>query len=141
MVLRQARGARADQVSELGRNLKQHGRHARERVSPNVPGGHEPHEIAIGFSRPDVQAALERHVPVQVIDRHRHRRIEKGKGEQPDDQLCPADPGSDPDPGAAHDDQHLRKDEIAQAQLLPQGTAVGQGKVLLRHRIVASPSL
>jgi len=116
MIFRQPGCGGADEVGELGGDGVEDGRGDGDSVEPDIPGGHESAEIAECPTRPDIEAAFERHLAVEVDDRYGHRQIEENHGADPGDRLCPAEPGSDANPGASDDAKYLREDEVAKTE-------------------------
>ena len=74
--------------------------------------------------RPLVQAAFERHQPIEV-DHHRGgRQVEQDEGQQPEDDVRRSEFAGDTDPRQADDEEDLREGEIANAELFLQRRAV-----------------
>ncbi len=94
-----------------------------EAVGPEVPGGEEADAVAEGCAGPDVEAAFERHLAVEVEDGDRHGQVEERHGAEPDDGLRASEAGGDADPCAADDAEDLREDEVAQTKLPLQAMA------------------
>ena len=125
LVFRQTRRARSQHETKLAGDLEEHRRDHGETVGPYIPRGQEAQGIAKGPPGPDVQAALQRHLAVQVEHRDRHRQVEQPKSNEPGDELCPAQTGSDAHPRAAHHGQNLGQHQVAQAHLLGQMVNLG----------------
>jgi hypothetical protein len=118
----------ADEVRELGGDGVEDGGGDGDAVDPEVPGGHEAAEISEGGASPDVEAAFERHLTVEIDDGDGHGEIEEEHGGDPGEGLCAAKAGGDAYPGAADDAEDLREDEVAETKLAVEG--VGAGLVL-----------
>ena len=85
-------------------------------VEPEVPRGHEAAEVAECGAGPDVEAAFERHLAVEVDDGDGHGQVEEDHGGDPGEGLGAAKSGGDADPGAADDAEDLREDEVAETE-------------------------
>jgi hypothetical protein len=84
-----------------------------------------------------VQATFERHQAVEVDDYGRRRQIKQHDGQHPQHDVRGSEFSRDADPREPDDEQNLREDEIAHAELFPQGRAVrldlGFGSFELAH--------
>ena len=131
MAFRHPRRARPNHVRKLARDLKQDRRDRRQPVRPDVPRRQEPDGVAKRAPRPHVEAALQRHLAVEKVNRNGHRRVEDGEGEQPDQGLRVAQPRREPHPRASHHREHLREHKVAQRELAREmviAGAVGGGE-------------
>ena len=113
MVFRQPCGGGADEVGELSGDGVEDGGGDGDAVEPEVPCGHEAAEVAEGGARPDVEAAFERHLAVEIDDGDGHGEVEEDHGGDPGEGLGAAKTGGDAYPGAADDAEDLREDEVA----------------------------
>ena len=68
MVFRQPRRDGTDEVGQFGGDSVEDGCGDSDAVEPEVPCGHEAAEIAERGARPDVEAAFERHLAVEIDD-------------------------------------------------------------------------
>jgi hypothetical protein len=121
-------GGGADHEGELAGELEEEKGDDDEAVSPDVPGGEEAEGVAEGAAGPDVEAAFEGHLAVEVIDGGSHGQVEGGEGEEPDEGLGVAEAGGETDPGAADDGEDLGEDEVAQRELAREVVIVGGGR-------------
>ena len=110
VVLRKPRGGGADEVGELGGDRVEDRGGDGDAVEPEVPRGHKAAEVAEGPAGPDVEAAFERHLAVEIDDGDGHGEVEEDHGRDPRKSLGAAEAGSDADPGAAYDAEDLRED-------------------------------
>ena len=117
VVFGQPSGARADHVGELFGDLEEDGGDGGHAVGPDVPRGHEAGGVSEGGASPDVEAAFEGHLAVEVIDADGHRQVEHEHRGDPHDGLRAAEAGGDAHPGAADDGEDLGEDQVAQGKL------------------------
>ena len=117
MVFGQPGSGGADEIRELGRYGVEDGGSNSYTVKPEVPCCHEAPEIAEGSASPDVEAALEWHLTIEIDDRDGHGEIEEDHGGDPSQSLGPAEPGSNSHPRAADHAEDLREDKVAEAEL------------------------
>jgi len=116
VVFGQPRGGGADEVGEFGGDGVEDGGGDGDAVEPEVPRGHKAASVAECGAGPDVEAAFEGHLVVEVDDGDRHREVEDDHGGDPGDGLGAAKPGGDADPAATDDTEDLREDEVAEAE-------------------------
>ena len=110
-------GAGADHEGEFAGDLEEDGGDGGDAVDPDVPGGEETDGVAEGAAGPDVEAAFEGELAVEVVDGYGHGRVEDGEGEEPDEGLGVAETGGEAYPGASDDGEDLREDEVAEGEL------------------------
>ena len=125
VVFGQPGGGGADEVGELGGDGVEDGGGDGDAVEPEVPCGHEAAEIAECGAGPDVEAAFEGHLAVEIDDGDGHGEIEEDHGGDPGDGLGAAQTGGDADPGAADDAEDLGEDEVAETKLSVQAGLAG----------------
>ncbi len=124
MILRQPRRPRPHHKRKLTRNLKQNRRNHRQPIRPHIPRRHKPGRIPKRRPRPHIQPTLQRHLAIQVVNRHRHRHIKQHHRRNPDHRLRPPQSRRNPHPATAHHGQNLRQHQVPQRQLPRQRMAL-----------------
>ena len=71
-----------------------------------------------------INAAFERHHPIQINHDRSLRNVEKQNRQQPKEQMRMAELRGSADPARADDEENLRQHEIAQAERLFERNAV-----------------
>jgi hypothetical protein len=112
------RRARADGVSEIGRREHSAQRDDRDGKKPEVPRHDETGELVEAEFRPLINAAFERHPPIQINHDRRLRNVEKQNGQQPKEKVCLSQFRRSPDPGRPDHKENLGENEIEQPQRL-----------------------
>src|SRR5204862_3003985 len=118
------RGGRTDCVRNVCCGKYAAERDHGDRKQPEIPRHDKSGELVEAELCPLINAALERHQPVQINNDRSLRNVKKQNRKQPKEQMRLSEFGSGADPGGADDEKNLRQDEIVQAERLFERNAV-----------------
>ena len=111
-------------ILEDGRDLHAECRENENRECPEIPCSDESTEFAEANGRPLIEAALERHQPIEIDHDGSLWQVEHRHRSKPEHHMAVAEHRCGADPCRTNDEHDLREHERRQAELFPKPSGV-----------------